>query len=48
MGHKKKPYLGGIQEFKAATYVKDLAASKLDARAKKGHFVGYDLESKGY
>ena len=43
-----KPYLGGIQEFSAAAYVKDLKARKLDARAQLGWFVGYDLESKGY
>ena len=36
MGHNKKPYLAGIQEFGAAAYVKDLAARKLDARARKG------------
>ena len=48
MGHKKKPNLHGIQEFRAAAYVKDLSAGKLDARAKKGHLVGYDSESKGY
>ena len=29
-------------------YVKDLAAGKLDAQAKKGQSVGYDSESKGY
>ena len=44
MGHKKKPN----QEFSAATYVKDLSTGKLDARAKKGHLVGYDFESKGF
>ena len=48
MGHKKKPYLGGIQKFRAAAYVKDLAAGKLNAQAKKGCFIGYNLESKGY
>jgi hypothetical protein len=48
MGHKKKPNLCGIQEFGAAAYVKDLNAKKLDAWAKKGHFVEYDSESKGY
>src|ERR1700678_1727278 len=48
MGHKKKPHLAGIQEFGAAAYVKDLTAGKLDVRAKKGRFVGYDSESKGY
>ena len=31
MGNKKKPHLGGIQEFGAAAYVKDLNAGKLDA-----------------
>jgi hypothetical protein len=36
MGHNKKPHLAGIQEFRAATYVKDLTAGKLDACAKKG------------
>ena len=44
----KKPHLAGIQEFGVAAYVKDLAAGKLDAQSKKGRFVGYDLESKGY
>ena len=48
MGHKKKPNLHGIQEFGAATYVKDLSTRKLDARAKKGCLVGYDSESKGF
>ena len=28
--HGKKPYLGGIQEFGAAMYVKDMKAGKLD------------------
>ena len=46
--HGKKPHLGGIQEFGAAAYVKDLKAGKLDARAQLGRFVGYDSESKGY
>ena len=48
MRHKEKPYLGGIQEFGVAAYVKDLKAGKLDARAQVGRFVGYDSESKGY
>ena len=48
MRHKKKPNLNGIQEFRAAAYVKDLKAGKLDARAKMGRFVGYNSESKGY
>ena len=48
MIHKKKPHLGGIQEFGAAAYVKDLKAGKLDARAQLGRFLGYDTESKGY
>jgi hypothetical protein len=43
-----KPYLGGLQEFGTAAYVKDLTAGKLDPRSVKGHFVGYDSESKGY
>jgi hypothetical protein len=48
MGHNKKPHLAGIQEFRAVAYVKDLTAGKLDSRAKKGCFVGYDSKSKGY
>ena len=48
MGNKKKPNLAGIKEFRAAAYIKDLTAGKLDAWAKKGQFVGYDSESKGY
>ena len=44
----RKSCTGGIHEFRAAAYMKDLVAGKLDARAKKGHFVGYDSESKGY
>jgi hypothetical protein len=48
MGNKKKPHLAGIQEFGAAVSMKDLSAGKLDARAKKGCFVGYNSESKGY
>lgn len=40
--------LGNIQEFGAAAYVKDPKAGKLDARAKVGRFVGYDMESKGF
>ena len=48
MPDKSKPYLGGIQEFGTAAYVKDLKAGKLDAHAQQGHFVGYDFESKGF
>ena len=48
MGHNKKLHLAGIQEFRAAAYVKDLTVCKFDAQATKGCFVGYDLESKGY
>ena len=44
----KKLNPAGIQEFGATAYVKDLKAGKLDARAKKGQFVGYDPESRGY
>ena len=45
---KWKPNLSNIHEFGAAAYVKDLKARKLDLRAIVGHFIGYDLESKGY
>ena len=48
MLNKSKPYLGGIQEFRTAVYVKDLKAGKLDACVQQGCFVGYDSESKGY
>ena len=48
MGNKKKPHPAGIQEFGVATYIKDLTARKLNAQAKKGHFMGYDSESKEY
>ena len=48
MGNKKKPHLAGLQEFGVAAYMEDLAAGKLDAQAKKGQFVGYDSEWKGY
>jgi hypothetical protein len=34
--NKRKPYLGGIQEFGVAAYVKDMNAGKLDARAQIG------------
>jgi len=48
MVNGKKPYLGGIQEFGVAAYVKNLKAGKIDPRAQKGCFVGYDSESKGF
>ena len=34
--HKNKPHLVGIQEFRAAIYIKDLKAGKLDACTKVG------------
>jgi len=46
--NKIKPYLGGIQEFGVAAYVKDLNTGKLESRAQITCFVGYDSESKGY
>ena len=48
MLNKSRPYLGGIQEFGTAVYVKDLKAGKLGACTQQGHFVGYDSESKGF
>jgi hypothetical protein len=42
--NKRKLNLAGIQEFRAAAYIKD---QKLDAQAKKGRFVRYD-SAKGY
>ena len=44
----RKPNLANIHEFGAAAYVKDLKAGKLDSHALVGHFVGYDIKSKGY
>jgi len=40
---KSKPYLGGIQEFDAAVYVKGLNARKLNAHVQLGCFVDYDM-----
>ena len=34
--HKKKPHLVGIQEFRAAVYIKDLKAGKLNGCTKVG------------
>jgi len=48
MVNGKKPYLGGIQEFGVVAYVKNLQASKLDPHTRKGCFVGYNSESKGF
>jgi len=48
MKHQKVPHLGGIHEFSAAAYVKDLKARTLDVCAQLGQFVGYDSESNGY
>ena len=45
---RRKPNLGGIQEFGIAAYVKDLKVGKLDLCARKGQLVGYNSESKGY
>ena len=45
---KRKPNLANIHEFGAAAYVKNLKARKLDSQALVGHFVGYDIESKGF
>ena len=45
---RTKPNLTGIQCFGAAAYVKIKNARKLDKCALKGHFIGYDSESKGY
>ena len=44
----RKPNLTGIQRFGAAAYVKLENAGKLEKRASKARFVGYDNESKGY
>ena len=44
----RKPNLTGIQHFGAAAYVKLKNAGKLEKRASKARFVGYDNESKGY
>ena len=45
---KRKPNLANIHEFGSAAYIKDLKAGKLDLCVLAGHFVGYDIKSKGY
>ena len=45
---RTKPNLAGIQCFRAAAYIKIENAGKLDKHALKGHFIGYDSESKSY
>ena len=40
-----KPNLANIHEFGVAAYLK---ARKLDSQPNIGHFVGYNIESKGY
>ena len=47
MKNGKKPYLGGIQEFGVAAYVKDLKAGKLDPRAKWADLLITTLSQKG-
>ena len=44
----QKPNLTSIQCFSAVAYIKLENAGKLDKRASKGHFIGYDSKSKGY
>ena len=46
MLNKKVPNLAGTQEFRAAAYVKDLKAGKLDARAKVGalHWIQFGVQ----
>ena len=44
----QKPDLKGILEWGTVIWVKDLHAGNLDPRAKKGWFIGYDKEFKGY
>jgi Reverse transcriptase (RNA-dependent DNA polymerase)/gag-polypeptide of LTR copia-type/Zinc knuckle len=46
--YKKKPDLGGLVPFGTTVWVKIVGAKKLDKRARKGHFVGYDMTSTGY
>jgi hypothetical protein len=48
MKNNKKQDLTGIHKFSIMAYVEDLKAGELDACAKVGQFVGYNLESKGY
>jgi hypothetical protein len=43
----KKPDLSDLQAFSTPVWVKWLNAGKLDPRATRGRFVGYDEESKG-
>ena len=45
---KKMPDLGGIKDFGATVYIKDMWPGKLDVCTWVGCFVRYNSESKGY
>jgi hypothetical protein len=47
-GTEKKPNLWHLYEWGSTVWVKKIGTRKLDGKAKKGHFVGFDEESKGY
>ena len=47
-GAGKKPDLSHMYEWGSMVWVKKLDTKKLDKKAEKGHFVGFDEESKGY
>lgn len=44
----KKPNLSGLHEWGSRVWVHDNTSSKLDGRAKEGHWMGFDDESKGH
>ena len=44
----RKPNLKSMLEFGAVVWVRVKEAGKLEPQAVKGHFMGYDEESKGY
>ena len=47
-GTGKKPNLSVLYEWGSTTWVKKRKPSKLDSKVRKGNFVGFDEESKGY
>jgi Reverse transcriptase (RNA-dependent DNA polymerase) len=47
-GTGKKPNLSVLHEWGSTAWVKKSKPSKLDSKVKKGNFVGFDEESKGY
>ena len=47
-GTRNKPDLSQIYEWGLTVWIKKLETNKLEEKAEKGHFVGFDKDSKGY